>query len=72
MLHLFKQCEVLVRSGTGSAQREAFVMFMDLLVVFARQLRKNPHLASLVYVPKTSLQQTLQVCISLWELDLEE
>ena len=63
MLQLFKDCEQLVKFGSGTAQREAYVMFTDLLVVFARQLRKYPRLASLVHVPEPSLQQTLQVCI---------
>lgn len=61
MLELFGPCEELVRLGRGRAQREAYIMFMDLLVVFARALRRNPQLSSLVYVPEASLQRTLQV-----------
>ena len=61
MLELFGPCEELVRLGKGRAQREAYVLFMDLLVVFSRALRRNPQLASLVYVPEISLQRTLQV-----------
>ena len=61
MLHLFKQCETLVKFGHGCGQREAYVTLTDLLVVFARQLRQNQLLASLVYQPQPSLQKTLQV-----------
>lgn len=66
MLQLCKHCEQLVKFGKGSAQREAFIVVSDLSVIFARQLRKIPQLASLVYVPEPSLQQALQVsnCIS--------
>ena len=45
----------------GPAQREAYILLTDLLMVFARQVRKTPALASLVYTPDTSLQQELQV-----------
>ncbi len=58
---LFEPCEELVRRGMGRAQREAYVMFTDLLVVFSRALRKNAQLAGLVYVPEANLQETLQV-----------
>lgn len=61
MLALFKACEQLVNHGKGSGQRQAYVMFTDLLVVFGRHLRRNPQVASLVYSPPPSLQQTLQV-----------
>lgn len=61
MLNLFKHCQELVKFGSGRGQREAFVTFADLLMVFAKQLRKFPHLASLVYIPDPTLQQTLQV-----------
>ena len=64
MLHLFKHCRELVKCGSGRGQREAYVTFADLLMVFAKQLRKISHLASLVYVPDSDLQLTLQVlCI---------
>lgn len=62
MLHVFKHCEQLLKSGDGGgAQREAYVLLTDLLMVFARQLRKSPPLANLVYSPDSSLQQALQV-----------
>lgn len=61
MVQLFKDCEQLVKLGEGCAQREAYVMFTDVLQVFSRLLRKHAHLSSLVYVPEPSLQQTLQV-----------
>ena len=58
---LFEPCEELVRRGMGRAQREAYIMFTDLLVVFSRALRKHAKLAGLVLVPEPSLQETLQV-----------
>ena len=60
-LQLFKDCERLVRQGEGSGQREAYVMFTDLLIVFGRQLKKHSHLSSLLYIPDPALQQALQV-----------
>ena len=63
MLHLFRHCQELVKFGSGRGQREAYVTFADLLMVFAKQLRKIPHLASLVYIPDPTLQQTLQVLV---------
>ena len=59
---LFGPCEELVRRGVGRAQREAYIMFTDLLVLFARSLRRKPHLTSLVLVPDIKLQEALQVC----------
>ena len=64
LLHLFKNCQDLVKFGNGRGQRAAYVTFADLLMVFAKQLRKVPHLASLVYVPDANLQRTLQVPLS--------
>lgn len=61
LIHLFKNCQDLVKFGSGRGQRAAYVTFADLLMVFAKQLRKFPHLASLVYVPDANLQRTLQV-----------
>lgn len=61
LVHLFKNCQDLVKFGSGRGQRAAYVTFADLLMVFAKQLRKFPHLASLVYVPDANLQRTLQV-----------
>jgi len=61
LLHLVDQCQELVKFGSGRGQREAFVTLCDLLVVFARQLRKEGQLASLVYVPAEQLQQAMQV-----------
>lgn len=61
LLSLFKSCVELVKFGSGRGQREAYVTFTDLLVVFAKQLRKNAQLASLVYVPDAQLQTALQV-----------
>ena len=63
LVHLFKNCQDLVKFGSGRGQRAAYVTFADLLMVFAKQLRKLPHLASLVYVPDANLQRTLQVQI---------
>ena len=65
LLHLFSNCQELVKFGSGRGQREAYVTFADLLMVFAKQLRKVSHLASLVYVPDEVLQETLQVHLSL-------
>ena len=61
LLHLFRNCQDLVKFGSGRGQRAAYVTFADLLMVFAKQLRKLPHLASLVYIPDANLQRTLQV-----------
>jgi hypothetical protein len=61
LVHLFKNCQDLVKFGVGRGQRAAYVTFADLLMIFAKQLRKFPHLASLVYVPDANLQRTLQV-----------
>lgn len=62
LLHVLKHCERVLTSGDGgNAQREAYILITDLLAVFARQLRKTPPLAGLVYVPESSLQQALQV-----------
>ena len=58
---MFKHCEQILKQGTGGAQKEAFILLTDLLMVFARQLRKTPALASLVYIPEQSMQQALQV-----------
>jgi len=63
LLHLFSRCEEMIKFGKGTAQREAFLLVVDISVVFARQLRKHARLASLVYMPEPSLQQALQVCL---------
>ena len=61
LVHLLRQCQELVKFGSGGGQREAFVTLCDLLIVFARQLRKEGQLASLVYTPDEQLQQAMQV-----------
>ena len=64
LINLFKNCQDLVKYGSGRGQREAYVTFADLLMVFAKQLRKIPELGSLVYIPDATLQRTLQVTLS--------
>lgn len=63
LLHVLCQCQELVKFGSGGGQREAFVTLCDLLMVFARQLRKEGHLASLVYTPDELMQQAMQVSL---------
>lgn len=63
LVHLLRQCQELVKFGSGGGQREAFVTLCDLLIVFARQLRKEGQLASLVYTPDEQLQQAMQVSL---------
>jgi len=66
---LFDSCEELLRRGVGRAQREAYIMFTDLLVLFARSLRRKSQLTGLVLVPEIKLQEALQVCgaTSIWD-----
>ena len=62
MMQLFKSCEHLLKFATGPAQRQAFVTFADLLVVFSRHLAsQEPALAGLVYEPDFYLQDSIQV-----------
>ncbi len=62
VVRLFKSCEHLLKFGAGTAQRQAFVTFADLLMVFSRHIRSTqPSLAALVYEPDSHLQDSLQV-----------
>ena len=63
LVHVLRQCQELLKFGSGGGQREAFVTLCDLLMVFARQLRKEGHLASLVYTPDEQMQQAMQVSL---------
>ena len=44
--------------------RESYMTLCDLLVVFGRQLRSCGQLSALVYSPDPSLQQLLQVLMT--------
>lgn len=64
LIRLFKSSEHLLKFATGAAQRQAFVTFADLLMVFSRHMTSTqPALAGLVYEPDSHLQESLQVTL---------
>lgn len=60
LVRLVRQCQELVKFGEGAGQREAFVSLCDLLMAFAKQLRRVGQLGPLVYTSDPALQEAMQ------------